>query len=165
MPTNDSVASKELRADLFERIAAAPRMVIETLVDNIPIVPDAIEIIRAPRPGRIMMRLAEGITGRPFNLGEVLVSEAEVRVAGEAAYMMMVGDEPERAFLGAVLLGAYRRYPELRLAIDVELDRDAARQDKEQRALWSAVAQSRVDFEGGAIEAYSPSDRTKGRGS
>ncbi len=153
------------RAGAFERIARARQTALESLLERLDIDVDRIEVLREPRAVRLMMRLVEGITEQPFNLGEVLASEAEVRIDGQQAYMLVMGDAPERALFAAVVLAAYRRFPNMRATIDQDLDREEAARETEQQALWNVVAGSRVEFEGGAVEAYSAADRTKGRGS
>jgi phosphonate C-P lyase system protein PhnG len=153
------------RATAFERIAQARQGIIERLIDRLDVDLERIEILRSPRAVRLMMRLTEGITQRPFNLGEVLASEAEVMIDDQRAYMMVVGDAPERAFLAAVLLALYRRFPEMRDVIDHDIDCEEAVRRADHQTLWNVIASSRVEFEGGAVEAYSAADRTKGRGS
>jgi alpha-D-ribose 1-methylphosphonate 5-triphosphate synthase subunit PhnG len=61
----------------------------------------AIEIIRQPRTGLVMMPLTDSFLA-DFNLGEVLVTEARVSVDGIEGYGMVTGDNPRRALARAV---------------------------------------------------------------
>lgn len=65
--------------------------------------PPAIETLRKPEFGLVMVRGRVGGSGSAFNLGEATVTRAAVRLpAGEIGFGQVLGRERERAWLVAV---------------------------------------------------------------
>ena len=148
---------------IYGAIAQARAGVLSDMLTAAKLDFQGVEIVRKPHQVRVMLRLRESVDNAAFNLGDVLATEAEINLRGTRAAMVVMGDEPSRALMGALALAAWRSDPACRPAFAEALDReDALRRDQAQKT-WAAVAQSRVEFEGGAIEAYSAADRTKGR--
>ncbi|WP_026379279.1 phosphonate C-P lyase system protein PhnG [Afifella pfennigii] len=131
------VLSVLARADLAEladgiaAIAARPEM----------------ETLRAPEFGLVMARGRIGGAGAPFNLGEVTVTRAAVRLSsGEVGHGHVLGRERERARLVAALDAlwqspAHRREVEEKVVAPIQ-DR-LAHADAERRA---KAAATRVNF-------------------
>jgi alpha-D-ribose 1-methylphosphonate 5-triphosphate synthase subunit PhnG len=64
----------------------------------------AIEVVRQPELGLIMLRGRIGGDGAPFNVGEATMSRAVVRLAsGELGFSFLLGRSLERARLAAVV--------------------------------------------------------------
>jgi alpha-D-ribose 1-methylphosphonate 5-triphosphate synthase subunit PhnG len=57
--------------------------------------------ITKPSDTGLLMMAANDSFGTDFYLGEILVTEAAVKYKGLKGYAMVIGDEPERAFLAA----------------------------------------------------------------
>ena len=61
---------------------------------------EEITIIRPPRSGLIMMTATDSFSA-DFHLGEVLVTEAAVTIAGSEGFGMVIGEEPRKALARA----------------------------------------------------------------
>ena len=148
---------------VYGAIAQARAGVLSDMLAKASLNFEGVEIIRKPHQVRIMLRLRDSVDNAPFNLGDVLATEAEVRFRGVRAAMVVMGDEPSRALMGALALAAWRSDPACHAIFSETLNGEAALRRESAEKMWAAIAQSRVEFEGGAIEAYSAADRTKGR--
>ena len=73
---------------------------IEKLIALIP--QDEINITKKPETGLLMMIVNDSF-GADFYLGEILVTEAKVEYKGLKGYAMVMGDEPERVLLAALV--------------------------------------------------------------
>lgn len=91
-----------------------------------------------------MARVRETVDGEVFNLGEVLVTDCEVEVDGETGWGMVMGQDPERSILAAVLDAASRK-GDAGLKTELAALLDSARESR--RARWNAVGPTRVEFE------------------
>lgn len=105
----------------------------------------AVQIIRGPETGLIMLRGRTGGGGAPFNLGEATVSRASVRIdSGEIGHGYCLGRDGEKAKLIAVLDALYQREPDnIEFAILRPLRDAAYASDKLKR---EETAATRVDF-------------------
>jgi alpha-D-ribose 1-methylphosphonate 5-triphosphate synthase subunit PhnG len=72
---------------------------IEKLIGLVPA--NEIDIIKMPETGLLMMAVRDSFETE-FYLGEILVTEAEVRYNNKKGYSMIMGDEPERAIAAAL---------------------------------------------------------------
>lgn len=103
--------------------------------------------LRGPETGLVMVRGRIGGGGAPFNLGEVTVSRASVRLAsGTVGHAHALGTDREKARLGAVvhalwLEDATREHIEAGLLQPVE-----QRILEEQARKRAETAATRVDF-------------------
>ena len=105
------------------------------------------EDLRQPENGLVMVRGRVGGDGAPFNLGEVTVSRAAVRLAsGEVGFGYTLGRDREKAKLIA-LCDAMMQSAELAGAIETEVVAPlrTAMIDKRHRKVAEAAA-TRVDF-------------------
>ena len=107
----------------------------------------AFETIRPPETGLVMARGRIGGGGAPFNLGEVTVSRAVVRLAsGEVGFGHVLGRDKDRALMVARLdaLWQNERYRPLveAAAINPVRQRHAA----EDEVLRRKTAATRVNF-------------------
>lgn len=105
------------------------------------------ETIRAPEPGLVMARGRIGGGGAPFNLGEVSVTRAVVRIAGgEVGFGHVLGRDTERALLVAKL-DALWQVPRYRDTIEVEVIAPVRRRiEAEDAATRRKTAATRVNF-------------------
>ena len=84
-------------------IARATRAELATLIDELGGPFDA-KPLRGPETGLVMVRGRIGGGGAPFNLGEVTVSRASVRLAsGTVGHAQSLGTDREKARLGAIV--------------------------------------------------------------
>lgn len=82
---------------LCEIVAACDDASLSRLLE---LLPDDIELPRAPRDGVVLMTCREGL-GETFHLGEVLVTESLVRWRGGDGYAVVVGDDARRSLVAA----------------------------------------------------------------
>ena len=97
------------------RSRRSPRLASTRCWRALEALPDApaFETVRAPEPGLVMARGRIGGGGAPFNLGEVTVTRAVVRIeSGEVGFGHVLGRDTARALLVAKLdaLWQSRRY-------------------------------------------------------
>lgn len=130
----------------FELIARADSERICEIAERI-LADTEVEVIKKPVGGMIMMRFRDTAEKCVFNLGEVLVTEAEVRIDEELGYAIVMGRDPEAALAGAILDAAVESgHPITPEIIDL-LRSDEVRRKEELQKTWSEVATTKVDFE------------------
>ena len=106
-----------------------------------------IEVIRRPERGLVMVRGRIGGGGGPFNLGEVTVSRATVRLAsGEVGVGHVLGCDPDRALMVArydALLQTAGHRDAVEAAVIAPVAKRLANEDAKSR---SDTAATRVNF-------------------
>jgi alpha-D-ribose 1-methylphosphonate 5-triphosphate synthase subunit PhnG len=108
---------------------------------------DDVQIVTPPTVGMLMARAVDGARSETFNLGEVLVAEARVSIAGHHGWAMVMGGDAEHALAAAVVdAGLEAEHPRAE-RISAELERLAAKLDNEVEAELRSVAATRVRFE------------------
>ena len=107
----------------------------------------AIEIVRQPEVGLIMLRGRIGGDGAPFNVGEATMTRAVVRItSGELGFSYLLGRSLERARLAAIVdaLGQSSRFRDrLETVLVAPVIRRVQAERSVQRALTAAT---RVQF-------------------
>jgi alpha-D-ribose 1-methylphosphonate 5-triphosphate synthase subunit PhnG len=107
----------------------------------------AIEVVRQPEVGLIMLRGRMGGDGAPFNAGEATMTRAVVRLAsGELGFSYLLGRSLERARLAAIVdaLGQSSRFRDrLEVVLVAPVTRRVHAQRSDQRA---ETAATRVQF-------------------
>jgi alpha-D-ribose 1-methylphosphonate 5-triphosphate synthase subunit PhnG len=105
----------------------------------------AVEIIRAPETGLIMLRGRTGGAGAAFNLGEATVSRASVRIeTGEVGHGYCLGRDTAKAELIATIDALFQREPHnIEFAILRPLRDIAYARDKKQH---DETAATKVEF-------------------
>jgi len=106
----------------------------------------AIEELRAPQTGLVMLRGRIGGNGQPFNLGETIVTRAAVRLGSRTGISYLIGRAERRARLAAMLdalgqEGCYRARLEASLVQPV-----MARVAAEDAEIRAQAAATKVDF-------------------
>ncbi|MFC7078620.1 phosphonate C-P lyase system protein PhnG [Haloarcula halophila] len=135
------------RSDRFELIAASEaatlaRFANEVLEDDPPL-----SVRQEPRPQLLMQRVEEPVERRPFNLGEVLVTPAEVDLAGHRGFAMVPGKAERAALSGAIVDAAVAADHERTPAIVSALEDAAARQREQRQRAWAESKHTAVEFE------------------
>ena len=105
------------------------------------------EVIKAPTRELIMFRAEESVEKLDFNVGEILVTSAEVRVNDAIGYSMVMDIQEQKALDCALLMAVYEaQLPETK---DIEeltefIHRKQNAQLREEREI---VSSTRVNFE------------------
>ncbi|HMO54895.1 MAG TPA: phosphonate C-P lyase system protein PhnG, partial [Tepidiformaceae bacterium] len=129
----------------FQAIGLAGEAELVAMADRVLAARD-VTVLRPPQSGAVMLRAIETAEGSVFNLGEGSVTEAEVELAGERGYSMVMGYAPQKALAGAVLDAAAEA------GIEVEeigrlLERALEAEHSRRTAQWRALAATRVEFD------------------
>ncbi|MQA80300.1 MAG: phosphonate C-P lyase system protein PhnG [Streptosporangiales bacterium] len=135
--------TRERRASLLAR---APREDLEPLAEHV-LAAAATEpvVLSGPDIGMVMMQVREPVATERFYLGEVLVTQAEVELAGHRGWCMRLGDD-RRATLAAAVLDAAAE-GEARDSVDALCHQVARTQDEAESAEWAEIAPTEVKFE------------------
>ncbi|MBF0506708.1 MAG: phosphonate C-P lyase system protein PhnG [Nitrospirae bacterium] len=118
---------------------------IERLICLMPA--NEIDIVKTPETGLLMMAVKDSFDVE-FYLGEILVTEAEVRYNGKKGYSMVMGDEPERAIAAAVVdavLGSDNK--KLKMTVNRVLASCMKRVNKNEKQQGKLTARTKVSFE------------------
>ena len=83
--------SPRLRADLSNRVLSSA----------------TVDEVNAPHEGLVMVALRETARNTLFNIGELLVTEAKVQIAGQIGIGIIAGQEPAAARQLAIIDAAY----------------------------------------------------------
>ncbi|MEL6060979.1 MULTISPECIES: phosphonate C-P lyase system protein PhnG [unclassified Methylobacterium] len=106
----------------------------------------AAEDLRPPETGLVMATGRIGGDGRPFNLGEVSVTRAAIRLAdGSTGFAYHLGRDRPKARLAAIL-DALWQDPAQRARVDAALAEAAARAEAERQQAARRTAATRVEF-------------------
>jgi alpha-D-ribose 1-methylphosphonate 5-triphosphate synthase subunit PhnG len=135
------------RSDRFELIAACDD---ETLVEQADAVVDGgteVRVLQAPTPQLVMQQVTEPVRRQPFNLGEVLVTAAEVELQDAKGFAMVPGKAEKPALSGAVLDAAVAADHPRTDSIVTALESAAEERDRARRQRWGETRETTVDFE------------------
>jgi alpha-D-ribose 1-methylphosphonate 5-triphosphate synthase subunit PhnG len=130
----------------FEAIAVTPAETLTPLADLI-LADSEVRIIRGPTVGMVMLQVRESVQGIRFNVGEVLVTEALVGIAGHQGYAMVQGIEREQALAGAICDAAVEAAHPMTSRILTALATCEGQAEHARRAAWAKVAGTRVAFD------------------
>ena len=109
---------------------------------------EEIEVVLPPRSGLVMMTCRDAFDCE-FHLGEVLVSEAEVRCRDQRGYGMAAGDDPRRALARAaveVILAGDNRLLKERLRRLAAAEEERLRSERREQAELTARTRVRFDL-------------------
>ena len=95
----------------------------------------------------VMMRARDSVEREVFNLGEVLVSEAEVEIEGVVGYSIVLGDDTEKALAGAILDAVCEIKHPLREKIIKMLNQEKNYYEKEKAKEYAKIKSTKVEFE------------------
>ncbi len=108
--------------------------------------PPAYQTLRAPEIGMVMVRGRMGGTGDAFNVGEMTVTRAAVRIEGGATGVGYVAGRDRRHAEIAAVVDAMMQSPDLRPAAEALVGPlEAAQRDRRETAARKAAA-TKVDF-------------------
>lgn len=143
----ECMADPHDRSDRFELIAACEeetlaRFANEVLEDDPPL-----SIRQEPKPQLLMQQVREPVERRPFNLGEVLVTPAEVELADTRGFAITPGKTERAALSGAIVDAAVAAGHELTPDIVEALAGTEARTREQRRQEWAESKHTAVEFE------------------
>jgi len=134
------------RKKRFEILAQADPAILLPLADTI-LQSTEIEIIKKSQTSLVMLRAIDSVTGCPFNLGEVLVTESEVRLGNHIGYGLIMGEEPQRALAVAVIDAVLEAGHASSSSIEEKLRQEEGRLQNNREQENALVARTRVEFE------------------
>jgi alpha-D-ribose 1-methylphosphonate 5-triphosphate synthase subunit PhnG len=128
-----------LAAGRPDNIKAAAEKILDTLSE--------VDVV-VNRTGLAMLPLVDTVRGTAFHLGEVLVSEAHIRVPDRAVegYGAVVGRDLEHAMAMAVIDAAITANHQADLILEL-LNAERRHQEEEDRQLLQKVEATRVQME------------------
>jgi alpha-D-ribose 1-methylphosphonate 5-triphosphate synthase subunit PhnG len=135
------------RSDRFELIAACDGDVLARFANDVLASEPSLRVLQEPRPQLLMQRVVEPVERRPFNLGEVVVTPAEVVLDGVRGFAMVAGKAERAALSGAIVDAAVAGGHELSETITSALDRAAREREREREREWAESRHTTVEFE------------------
>ncbi|MEW5818021.1 MAG: phosphonate C-P lyase system protein PhnG, partial [Spirochaetota bacterium] len=151
------------RKERFRVLSAGDRELVISLSRQIVDENESISIVTPATHVRLMARMKESVNNSLFNLGDLVATEAEVKIGSARGYMMILGLDKEKALAGAILEAAIAGGHPMTDKLLNALQREKEQMNERADRLWGIVKDSRVNFEGGKIEEYGAADFTKDR--
>ncbi|ANK83829.1 MULTISPECIES: phosphonate C-P lyase system protein PhnG [Rhizobium] len=140
---SQTVSERKRAADLLAR---AERSELQAAWDALPQKPVAYPV-RGPETGLVMVRGRIGGGGAPFNLGEVTVTRATVRLeTGSIGHAQALGTDREKARLAAIFDALWQEEATRDFVEQALLSPIAARIAVAERRKADETAATRVDF-------------------
>jgi alpha-D-ribose 1-methylphosphonate 5-triphosphate synthase subunit PhnG len=134
------------RSDRFELIAVCEGDALARVADEILAADPPLSVLQEPRPQLVMQRVREPVERRPFNLGEVVVTPAEVDLDGARGFAMRPGKAEREALSGAIVdaavAGGHRLTGE---AVEALRDARAEYENRRERD-WDRSQHTTVEF-------------------
>ena len=138
-----AVSGRKRAADLLAR---AERSELSAVWDALPEKP-AVQKVRGPETGLVMVRGRIGGGGAPFNLGEVTVTRATVRLgSGTVGHAQALGTDREKARLAAIFDALWQEEQTTDFVEQALLSPIAERIADAERRKADETAATRVDF-------------------
>jgi alpha-D-ribose 1-methylphosphonate 5-triphosphate synthase subunit PhnG len=130
----------------FAALSIADPGQLAALAERVLAAAETSAVVVGPRPATMLVALTESVKGQPFNLGEVVVTEATVVVNGCHGDGVVLGRDHERATAAAVCDAAAEAGL---LSADIDrLVRETEQAQAVRRAhAAAAVADTRVSVE------------------
>jgi alpha-D-ribose 1-methylphosphonate 5-triphosphate synthase subunit PhnG len=135
------------RSDRFELIAACDGETLGRFANEILADDPLLSVRQEPRPQLVMQQVREPVERRPFNLGEVLVTPAEVDLDGARGFAMVPGKNERAALSGAIVDAAVAAGHETTSNIVEALEDVDARRREQRRRTWAESKHTTVDFQ------------------
>lgn len=134
----------------FEELNEAVLSLNDDEVERILVIASSLPVtsFREPTAGTVMMALVDTFD-TPFYIGEILVTEAEVREGDVTGYGMIPGHDEKRAFIRAILslLEQSKSHDVVKERIRVILTGAWKRAQRERFQNESLIASTRVKFD------------------
>ncbi|MQA03985.1 MAG: phosphonate C-P lyase system protein PhnG [Streptosporangiales bacterium] len=135
-----------MRQRRAELLARATREELDPVAEEVlAAIAEQPVVLSGPDVGMVMLQLREPVAEERFYVGEMLVTQVEVELAGERGWCMRMGDD-KRAALAAALLDAAAEGT-AREPVDALCLRVAEREARAARTEWASIAPTEVKFE------------------
>jgi len=135
------------RSDRFELIAACEEGTLARFANDVLADDPPLSVRQEPRPQLLLQQVRDPVERRPFNLGEVVVTPAEVDLDGTRGFAMLPGKAERAALSGAIVDAAvaagHAETPKIAAALE-DVD---ARQREQRRRDWAESKHTAVEFE------------------
>lgn len=135
------------RTARFERIAACDEETLVTSAESVLDGSTAVRVLQEPTTKLVMQRTMDPVEGRAFNLGEVLVTTAEVGLDDERGFAMVPGKAERKALAGAIVdVAVAADHPRID---DLRSNLVAAANEREERRRrrWAESRATTVSFD------------------
>jgi alpha-D-ribose 1-methylphosphonate 5-triphosphate synthase subunit PhnG len=136
---------RTLRCELLARLSDAELSELAAIATGNS--PAELIVVTEPTVGMIMARAIEGAHGETFNLGEVLVTECQIRIGEHEGWAMLMGSRKKGALAAATIDAALAADESKATAVDPILTRFIAHYDIALAAEQAELAATRVQFE------------------
>lgn len=135
------------RADRFELLAACEDDTLARLANDVLASDPRLAVVQEPKPQLLMQQVREPVERRLFNLGEVVVTPAEVELGSARGFSMVPGKAERAALSGAIVDAAVAGDHPKRSELIAALERVADRRRTERREEWNESKHTAVEFE------------------
>jgi alpha-D-ribose 1-methylphosphonate 5-triphosphate synthase subunit PhnG len=135
------------RSDRFEMIAACDEETLVVAANTILDGETEIRILQEPAPQLVMHQVTEPVEKRPFNLGEILVTAAEVELEGERGFAMIAGKSEAKAISGAIIDAAVAAEHPHSKTIATNLEEAVTARENRRQRQWAESRATTVEFE------------------
>jgi len=135
------------RSNRFELIAKCDETVLARFANKILDSDPPLAVLQEPKPQLLMQQVREPVEYRPFNLGEVVVTPAEVELDGERGFAMVPGKAERAALSGAVVDAAIAAGHDRTKEMTAELEATEEHRRAERTREWSESRHTAVEFE------------------
>lgn len=106
-----------------------------------------LEITRAPRTGVLVTQARDTVAEQRFILGDVMVTQAEVRRRGAHGWAARLGSDRTTTLAAALLAAEHAADGPRRREIDQLVESTASRRAADRAAEWERLAPTIVEFE------------------
>ncbi len=108
--------------------------------------------VKPPEKSLVMTKAKDSVSGQPFYLGEVLVTECTISIDGVYGFGALMGEHPEKAYQLAVVDAAFHaKLPETE-SWYVELQAEVEQITARHRLEYSQAMRTKVNFD--TMEEY-----------
>ena len=135
------------RSNRFELIAACDGDTLAACADDVLDGDMPLRIKQEPKPQLVMQQTTEPVERQPFNLTEVLVTAAEVKIGDTDGFAMVAGKAERKALAGAIVDAAIAGGHAHADALIDRLQAGAADREKRRRQQWAESRATTVEFE------------------
>ena len=145
--TGNPVSASHAHAQALEILAAGRPETIKAIAEQVLDTLGEVAVV-VNRTGLAMLPLVDTVHGTAFHLGEVLVSEAHIRVPARSAegYGALIGRDLEHAMAMAIIDAAIAADHRADIILEL-LDTERGHQEEEDRLLLQKVEATRVQME------------------
>ncbi|SEC62198.1 phosphonate C-P lyase system protein PhnG [Paenibacillus sp. GP183] len=106
-----------------------------------------VRTVRSPETSLVMGKARDSVSGQPFFIGEILVTECTVELDGTTGFGICLGEEPEKAYCLAVVDAAFQAgHPEIPVWTELLHEEEEQLELREKQEL-ERILQTKVHFE------------------